>query len=756
MLKRLREKIFRKKFKKEEIEDTGITRISDIVSMPLREEFADDTEKQQTIDKYKKEFIKTLRLTRTITSTDIMPEELHDYKNIYLDLLMNLFEVEESEVSFDSPNDIIDEELDLSIKCFKLRLYLEHVRELIIETKLRLIALNEILNEKKLSKTRENAVLNEINNLQHSLFIFQNQEWLMIKGVHDNLINIEYIDLKTFLDNIDNPNIEEVNDEVIDKRLEEVREIALIVIPDIVGYLESLNLSPKVLIATLEQELEIYVYTHKDDLNKLREELENLASTLVPLSLEELQKEQKDYIDTICFLELRYKVFSKYGRNLVNYEDLEKLYRIKFCILMGNIFTNLNLNIMEYATHIELECYQNIIFEKINRIITGQETYLNLLADKYKINVSDIINIMVSIFKSDDEFSFLEILNNRTLLALLLSLTYCEDWLNQFFTNTYVNISDYPEVDFYQELFDWKEDIPLASVYEMKYLNIKVASFKDKNQVLEDPLYKLYCIYRNRQVKKEYMLPEGIIAIHRLKERYNAGYEIEMLDSLYYECKDKTIVMPNTLKSITGDFFKIFHNPQVVFNAELQELHQNSLSSISKFRVPNGIKVIDKNAFISNNALIIEISDYKNSSLLNDEELLKMFICNFYKAYQTSKRRSHFISDETRRKQEMYATGRYSSSDHSYLFEHDCTYTTYELKPIFNSLMVEDENGNWIILDLFDLTCECERCSLDFGLCNEYLNIYEVPTVIKHLKEQIEKGFQERKAMEPLTRLRRG
>lgn len=47
MLKRLREKIFRKKeteVKSDEV-DTGILRISDIVPMPSREEFLCDVEK---------------------------------------------------------------------------------------------------------------------------------------------------------------------------------------------------------------------------------------------------------------------------------------------------------------------------------------------------------------------------------------------------------------------------------------------------------------------------------------------------------------------------------------------------------------------------------------------------------------------------------------------------------------------------------------------------------------------------------------
>lgn len=381
-------------------------------------------------------------------------------------------------------------------------------------------------------------------------------------------------------------------------------------------------------------------------------------------------------------------------------------------------------------------------------IIDGHPTYF-----RHQLNISEAYELLDTGSYYYDKNSYFEFLYS----LYTTSLIYCEDWLNNFFTNTCVNISDYLDVNFYSELFDWKEEIPLASIYEMKYLNVQMASFKRKKQVLEDPLYNLYCLFRNRQVKKEYTLPEGIIAIHRLKERYNASCEIEMLDSLYNECQDKTIIMPNTLKSIIGDFFEIFHNPQVVFNAELQELHQNSLSSISKFQVPNGIKVIDKNAFISNNALIIEISDYKNSSLLNDEELLKMFICNCYKACQTIKQRIYITSDKARKEQELYKKSK-SAAYPPYLSEQDyCTYITFELKPKFNSLIVEDENGNEIILNLLDLTCESERCR-HYGqewVFSEDLNDYEVLNVIDHIRSQIAKKLNEVKDLEVSKRERK-
>jgi len=751
-LKKLSERLLKKET--EPVSSNDISRRRDLIPMPVREEFLSDPLKLEKIDELKKEYLKTLRLTRTITSVDIMPEELHDYQNIYYDLLMNIF-AKESEVSFEKVDEVKDEKLELSIECYKLRLYLERVRELIIEARLRLIALNELLNEKVLSRNKKSAIINEIDNLSHIIIIFNTQELAMIKGIHSYLTSIGTLDIKTFLEKLDNPNVEEKDDnELINKRLEEVRELAILVIPDIVGYLESLNLSPKSLIAYLEQELEIYVYTHQDDLAKLREETDKIAYSLKATFIQELKGRKEEYLDRIKGLELRYKVFSLYGRNLVTYEDLEKLYEGKFCVLNSYILENINVDISKNATYTELECYQNIIVDKINRLVSGKETYVNLLADKYKIEVSEIVGVLISVFKIDDEFSYLKILNNRVLLSLLLSLNYFEDWLSEFFQNTYVKRDDYPEVDFFLELFDWDDNIPLASVCEMIYLKIRSSIMGSPSQ---NQLYRLYDKYKAFTYKEdEYKLSEGITSIHKVKDKYDKKCENEMLDSIYFECKDKTIVMPSTLKSITGAFFAMFRSLDVVFNDEFEAFYENSLCSFDKVRLPKGVKVIDKGAFGSDCFPTIRICDYKNSSLLNDEKLFKCFIQNCYKAYQTSKERRHFISDETRRRQELYKTGRYSSSDHSYLFDHDCTYTTFLLKPKFEELVIEDENGDGIILNLIDLTCECERCSLDYGFNSEDLKDSEVYTVMNHLKEKIAKKFAERKKVGAITKIRRG
>jgi len=284
-----------------------------------------------------------------------------------------------------TPNYIIDEKLDLSIKCFKLCFYLEKVRELIIEAKLRLIALNELLNERILSKNKKNVIINEINNLQYLLHNFNIQEMTMLKAMHNNLTNISTLEIKTYLENINNPNISEAEEEVITKRLRDVREMALLVIPDILGYLESLNLNPKVLIASLEQELEMYVYTHKSDLTKLREEAYKIyynINSKVILNIDELSLESLNFIETIDYikrhrveyldrikeLELRYKMFSIYGRNLVTEEEIKDLYKCKFHVLTVDILGS-NFILPESITYSEQEIYQEIVFDLINKLV---------------------------------------------------------------------------------------------------------------------------------------------------------------------------------------------------------------------------------------------------------------------------------------------------------------------------------------------------------------------------------------------------
>jgi len=696
--------------------------------LPTREEFASDIESLRKIDEYKKEYLKTLRLTRTITSVDIMPEELHNYQNIYLDLLMNLFEEDNNEVSFESPDDIIDEELDLSIKCLKLRLYLEHVRELVIETKLRLIALNEILKEKKLSKTRENAVLNEINNLQHSLFIFQNQEWLMIKAIHNNLINIKNIDFKTFLENIDNQNIEEVNDEVIDKRLEEVREMALSVIPDIVGYLESLNLSPKMLIATLEQELEIYVYTHKDDLKVLSEETENLATTLVDLSLEELQKEQKAYIDTIHILELRYKIFSKYGRKLITKEEIEELYKSKFKVLISDIFEDTYNGVLNNATKMELRCFCEILFKIVANLIKGDNKQVSELAKINGITYSYIEKLIIAFLNESGSFDYEGLLQlyNKEKLQLLIAIEFTS--FQTFFTKvlgdkvTYC--LNYPDFTF-SEMFHWNSfKLPLRTIYHILNWHIKAGFIKEKSI---GPIYSLYKLYMSTEDSNVYKLPEGLWSIYVSKDVKDNKKLMTLVKIIRKEAKDKNVILPSSLKHFYGNLFGNSAKT-IILNNGLEVLDYTALSeaNITELILPSSLKEVSFSSWPRISPQVIKFNDYQNSHILNDDSQLKNIIY-YYK--------SKFIAND---------------KDNEEI-------SKYQFYPTFNSIELCDEFGALVLkLEKDDLSCFGYRHWTQDMLLDEEQHILpkEKDSILNHIRNKIHEklALEEDSNMGTITR----
>ena len=93
-----------------------------------------------------------------------------------------------------------------------------------------------------------------------------------------------------------------------------------------------MNLNPKLLIATIEQKLEIYVYTHSETLESLKKKVREISYEVnqkVAYDFEEenaprfvdakkdIKKRKNQFLSQLQELEILYKVFSKYGRNLV-------------------------------------------------------------------------------------------------------------------------------------------------------------------------------------------------------------------------------------------------------------------------------------------------------------------------------------------------------------------------------------------------------------------------------------------------------
>ncbi len=83
----------------------GLISLKDFVTTLQKSDFLNDYDALKRIEEFKKEYIKTLKLSKTIVSYDLMPRELQEFKNIYLDLLINLNIEDNTDISFELLNE---------------------------------------------------------------------------------------------------------------------------------------------------------------------------------------------------------------------------------------------------------------------------------------------------------------------------------------------------------------------------------------------------------------------------------------------------------------------------------------------------------------------------------------------------------------------------------------------------------------------------------------------------------------------------
>lgn len=311
--------------------------LSDFVQIPEEKEYFGNPEKLALIQKYKEMYQKSLKSLKTIGDISVVPQELHDYKDIYLELLTKNFLDEDSSVSFDLINAIGSRELDIFITTLKMDIYINHVVKLKEDTMLHLVSLSRVAKFVFLSNAKK-VIANEFNNLYFLYLTFANQEVAM-KQERNNFKNKMEQVRQEF-------NVLVDEDKVLEERFKETEMLYKAINP---GYEGDFSSDPELLIAWWETELEMYVYKHKEQLSELRQKVQDLTK-LVEENFGNLLVLKETYIEKIQELELHYKIFGKYGRNLVSKEDIDNLYRVKFAILTINIEYDNEFDITNGAT----------------------------------------------------------------------------------------------------------------------------------------------------------------------------------------------------------------------------------------------------------------------------------------------------------------------------------------------------------------------------------------------------------------------
>lgn len=725
--------------KKQVVRD--LANLKDLVNIPKRQDFLDFS---ATIDKYKEEYLNSLKNRKTILSQDLLPKELHDYKNIYIDLLSKIC-FEDKYLAMETIDSTITSTIfDITISHLKMDIYQEKVTKLKFEALLRLIALSEISEETFLTPSKRSAVANEINNLYSAFLTFQNQE-LAMANEHTNFsrkVESAIHETDASLD----------ENSILKERLNETIKLYLTVFPNQKERISKLDINPKLLIAYLETELEIYVYTHQKELEQIRLELKGLnyeiflglggifENNLTSENHQAFLRRHKDKAEEkIRGLEDQYKIFAKFGRNIIGEEELMKFYETKFAILTIDIEQHPTLDITSQATFLEIECYQEIISKKISALIQGtNEKVKHLITNS---TPEYVISKIKSIFQNESkEFSFWSILVNHNLLAFLLAFDK-EHGLANFFRYIKVNKDNYKDLNFFDPFLIWEKGIPLESLYRVMASNY--APKNDKDEITKEPTDPLFYIFNlmPKEFLIEYRLPEGIVEINHDLNYFGPKNYDDVLKDIRKRANNHRVVLPKTLKKIYGGVFYEVPNLSVELNEGLEIIGDYAFlnETLRELIIPSSVYHIAGNAAGFAYLKILGFSNYRFSKILNSEDNLHDLINSIFRVSFSHLHR-HTISQETREKKERYLL--YGEDFHNDLsmYDHDEQIYYYDINLVVEQLVFINDDKKQIVLTKDELHFVSERRSLIYGnYINETLVGRDIETIIKRIIELIDR-----------------
>ena len=371
------------------------------------------TEEQEYVNKLKEEYIKFYENEDEYTKLD---EELINEIKMYQDLALHI-------MCKDHLGNIVDSIIDSK----KLVYYSHKITEINDILKYKTIVLKELRKDKKyLTKymglyvlgRRKINILKAIDyqtNIMTNLVVISEQKIYEYgacaiasypKVIDENTmeeLNLRYIEVEKDYQDLFNTSIN------LDNNLSNT---------DKTTYMEIL--------------IDKFIYENKDLIDKLKEQLEIIASSEI-----NDKNMQQEIIDNLMKIKMYYNIFNKYGRNKITKEAFDDLYQIIF-----NVYTYFPFE-CEFSNYYnsledvnEKEAYRNIIGYKVEMFNNCESTIFN---DK-KISttaIKSVHQILTMPSKDDNEncdnkedLQYENIINKY--LDLLLSLEY-KDGLNIYF-----------------------------------------------------------------------------------------------------------------------------------------------------------------------------------------------------------------------------------------------------------------------------------------------------------------------------------
>lgn len=604
----IKEKFFGKK-------PTGIMRLCDVTNMPR----IDDLEDSNLYLEYKNKYLQVLNKNKTFSSADFDLEDLKGQVEMYTGLLTRACYDESLEiasiVNFKNKQ-LLEKKIDLELLSIKLKVYLFEIKNIIEKIKCLLVAFDEIRVSLESQKHRNNKkfYLNDIFRTNYmdskiSTVIEIINQLMSTKIIVDNMYRAACLTLETALINIQNvlnfinsKRIEidkKTEKEIILKKRKKIRKR----VSAIKGLAEVQVKNKKSYIIINEMELEKYVYSHSDELETLRFEVRN---KLAQHSFEDL----KNGLRWVKEAESVYKIFSRYGRDIVSRDDLIMLYYLKFEILTSDLN---NLMPIFPCNGLEEKVYEEIIFDLIDNILNDRLNKLAIFGSKKGQAVSLIEKILKS---GRDKFIPQKIVHNEGFILLLYYYRKnFESFLEEFLEEKRSKTDESLSLSLYnliasQDIDSWFGGVIEQTNYKTVFkliewnkikgvFNLEL-SYLEANRI---SLYNIYLLNRlyesvNKKYEEYYFLPSGIT--------YIDSQSID--DKLYYKIKQdssgKVLVCPKTLKNITSDKEIFSGIVGIVINDELEDIPDYIWTKVKK----------------------IEFRDYLNSKILHSKKWLDYFL----------------------------------------------------------------------------------------------------------------------------------
>ena len=586
-----------------------------------------NTENNQLLTSEYNNKYKEILSNRCKSSIDLKLDniDLNIYVNIISKLTIELHNISDILNQSEDRNNI-----NLNIIINKLNYYKSILSEYKDKSFIKIKVLDNILKRKILFHNKRSIIESEISNIKGKILICQNN----ISGIEKEL-NYYYSFSSNNIPKVDNE--KEYLSSIYNRDYRFTKALKLNI-----EYKKDISLSD---ICSIEILLENYLYNNKDLLSKIKEEY----NTLLNSNIERNRK-------------------LRIINNLINkYMAIDKLYKEKDIILLNKLLV-LKFNTIEedyinngeklingYSYKEEIEYFGNIISNRIDNIVRDKDKRILSRYQEYFKEYGFIINDyerLIRIFKDiitneENNYNIKEILNSPLCIGLILSMDKPDKLIN-YINNFKIDIAECKDINFYNDIFEWKDKILLETVVRLIYENY----YDIRDNIYLDSDKYLYVKQINKQMHNIFVLHYLLMSEYSKGERHKNDLSQELINNFYknninyknklYNGIIKTLKDPkiynfgNKIFSFI-DYIKTKPSMPMLLNginninlpSTLQKLNmdyfQLNYYGIEYYQINSNIEEITGNYHLTKETIIIFNNYEKINALYNRESFKKLF-----------------------------------------------------------------------------------------------------------------------------------